>query len=160
MTTYFKKGSWNAECESCGFVFKSHELKKRWDGVMVCKDDWEPRHPLDFQRGKAEVTAIPWSSTTDSEGTITAVASGNISASLTNTVHLYDPASDISITLPAANDSTFKGISVTYIISNKDTVYTVTMTSASTIVGNEIIAAGTTARIRNSPGDNIWIRES
>lgn len=160
MSTYFKKGSWNAVCDVCGFVFKSHELKQRWDGMRVCKEDWEPRHPLDFQRAKGEKSPPPWTSPDDTEGTVTSIASGNVSASLIDTIYLYDPTTDISITLPAANNATFNNVSITYILSNKDTVYTVTMSSTSTIVGNTVIAAGTTARIRNVPGDNLWIRES
>lgn len=40
----------NAVCDVCGFVYKHYELRKRWDGFMVCDKDWETRHPMDFQR--------------------------------------------------------------------------------------------------------------
>jgi hypothetical protein len=33
---------------------------KRWDGLMVCKGDWEPRQPQDFVRGVADIQAPPW----------------------------------------------------------------------------------------------------
>jgi hypothetical protein len=26
-------------------------MKQEWTGLMVCKADWEPRHPQDFARG-------------------------------------------------------------------------------------------------------------
>lgn len=40
----------NAICDVCGFKYKHFELQPRWDGMMVCRKDWEPRHPLDFFR--------------------------------------------------------------------------------------------------------------
>ena len=46
----YKKGSWKCVCDVCGFEFLSQQLKKRWDGLMVCRDDWETRHPQDFVR--------------------------------------------------------------------------------------------------------------
>lgn len=54
-------GDYNALCDVCGFKFKSCDLKKRWDGLMVCNEDWEPRHPSDFFRAPKEDTSIPWS---------------------------------------------------------------------------------------------------
>lgn len=60
MSTYFKKGSWNVICDVCGFEYKSHEVQRRWDGLMVCKEDWEARHELDFYRIKPEKPPIPW----------------------------------------------------------------------------------------------------
>jgi len=56
----WKRGKWLAICDVCGFEHYNTELKKRWDGLMVCKDDWEPRHPQDFVRSVKEST-IPWS---------------------------------------------------------------------------------------------------
>jgi hypothetical protein len=43
----FVLGDAKAVCDCCGFHFKQSQLKKRWDGAMVCKDDWEPQHPQD-----------------------------------------------------------------------------------------------------------------
>lgn len=53
-------GEWNAICDVCGFKFKSSELRKRWDGYMVCEDDYEQRHPQDLIRVPKERQAIPW----------------------------------------------------------------------------------------------------
>lgn len=47
---YLKLGDYNAVCDQCGFKFKFSQLKERWDGMMVCHADWEPRHPRDFPR--------------------------------------------------------------------------------------------------------------
>jgi len=56
----YEKGDWIAVCDSCGRYFKASTLRKRWDGFMVCTADWEPRHPQDFARGKAEKQIPPW----------------------------------------------------------------------------------------------------
>jgi hypothetical protein len=44
-------GENNVVCDRCGFKFKASELKKTWDGLWVCEQDWEPRHPQDFVKG-------------------------------------------------------------------------------------------------------------
>lgn len=44
----------------CGKKVKSDQIIKRWDGVLVCKDDYEPRHSLDFIRVPTERGAVPY----------------------------------------------------------------------------------------------------
>jgi len=56
----YNKGNWDAICDSCGRKFKATELRQRWDGLMVCRDDWEPRQPQDFVRAKTDIQAVPW----------------------------------------------------------------------------------------------------
>jgi hypothetical protein len=58
---YAKLGDWNTLCQVCGFKYKASELRKRWDGVMVCDTDYEPRHPQDLIRLPKERQATPWS---------------------------------------------------------------------------------------------------
>lgn len=58
--TFLKLGEWNATCDVCGFKFKSSKLKKRWDGLMVCAKDWEPRHPQDLIRIRGERAVPSW----------------------------------------------------------------------------------------------------
>lgn len=58
--TSWKSGEWNALCDECGFKFKSSDLRKRWDGLMVCPDDWETRHPQDFLRPITDEYPLPW----------------------------------------------------------------------------------------------------
>lgn len=41
-------------CDRCGVAVRSKEIKKTWDGLAVCDDDWEPRHPQDFVRGRED----------------------------------------------------------------------------------------------------------
>ena len=53
-------GDWNAICDRCGAKFKASELKKTWEGLYVCDNDWEPRHSLDFLKAPHEKISIPW----------------------------------------------------------------------------------------------------
>ena len=55
-----KLGDWNAICDECGFKFKASELRKRWDGYMVCPKDWEVRHPQDFLKGRKDDQTVAW----------------------------------------------------------------------------------------------------
>ena len=56
----YTRGQWLVICEACGRKYKNTELRQRWDGFMVCEDDWEPRQPQDFVRGVADYQAPPW----------------------------------------------------------------------------------------------------
>jgi len=64
--TWWESGNWNVICDSCGRKFKGSELKLRWDGYYVCREDWEPRHPADFIRPIPDQQRLPW---TRPEGT-------------------------------------------------------------------------------------------
>lgn len=53
--------SWIAICDRCGFQKKSDQLRKEWNGLMVCAVGcWEPRHPQDRVRGAVDRQAPPW----------------------------------------------------------------------------------------------------
>lgn len=56
----FKSGAWNAICDVCGHKYKSTDLVKRWDGLMVCKGDWEPDHPQKYLRVREDNISLPW----------------------------------------------------------------------------------------------------
>lgn len=90
--THFVKGDWNADCDECGFTFKASQLRKRWDGAMVCDKDWEPRHPQDLLRVRKERGGVPWSRPQD------AIAASTFT----------DPATNLEVTtVPAAQQVTF-----------------------------------------------------
>lgn len=55
---YYKPGDNNAICDRCGRPFKASQLKKTWDGLWVCRRDWEPRQPQDFVRGVKEDQSV------------------------------------------------------------------------------------------------------
>lgn len=57
---YFKSGCWNVICEVCGRQYKSDEVRKRWDGVIVCFKDFENRQPLDMIRPYPPERPVPF----------------------------------------------------------------------------------------------------
>jgi hypothetical protein len=59
-TNYYKSGRWNIICDVCGFKFKSDEVKKRWDGLFVCKKDFELDHPQKYLRIRETGIAVPY----------------------------------------------------------------------------------------------------
>jgi len=60
MDTYLKLGDWNAICDVCGFKYKASEMRRRWDGVYVCKYDWEPRHSQELVRVVPDNPTVPF----------------------------------------------------------------------------------------------------
>jgi hypothetical protein len=61
MRNWLDLGNWNATCDSCGRKFKASQLRRRWDNLMVCSEDYETRHPSDFLRVQKEQISVPWS---------------------------------------------------------------------------------------------------
>ena len=57
---HYIPGTWNVVCDVCGFKFKADELRKRWDGMMVCSRDYEERHPQELIRPIKERIGVPW----------------------------------------------------------------------------------------------------
>lgn len=43
MTTALSR--WYVLCDVCGRKLYNTQSKKRWDGLIVCPNDWEPKHP-------------------------------------------------------------------------------------------------------------------
>ena len=58
--TIWTTGTWNIICDVCGFRFKANEIKHRWDGLVVCKEDYEERHPMDLFKAREEKTGVPF----------------------------------------------------------------------------------------------------
>lgn len=54
----YKPGDHLAVCDRCGFTLLASEMKKTWDGLFVCPEDWEPRHPQDFVRSKSDRQSV------------------------------------------------------------------------------------------------------
>ena len=46
-------------CDRCGFKTRRSDMRKTWDNLWVCKDDWEPRHPQDFVKAKYDRQRVP-----------------------------------------------------------------------------------------------------
>ncbi len=60
-TNFFISGEWNVTCDVCSKKIKAHEAKQRWDGFIVCPDDYETRHPQDFVRSQEDRIYVPFS---------------------------------------------------------------------------------------------------
>lgn len=56
----YKSGAWNVVCQVCGRKYKSDEVRKRWDGLIVCHNDFENRHILDFLKVREDDPAVPY----------------------------------------------------------------------------------------------------
>lgn len=61
---FFKSGEWNVYCMVCNRKMKAGKALKRWDGLIVCEDDYENRHPMDFLRARQERISVPFTSDT------------------------------------------------------------------------------------------------
>lgn len=56
----YKAGDWNIICDVCAKKFKASEAKERWDGFIVCPDDYEMRHSQDFVRARQDKISVPF----------------------------------------------------------------------------------------------------
>jgi hypothetical protein len=80
MTAYVA-GQWKAQCDRCGVDYLARNLSKEWTGLRVCRgpgtnDCFEPRHPQDFVKGKADRQSTAWSRPRSPEIDVS-VGSGN-----------------------------------------------------------------------------------
>ena len=50
----WKAGNHWVYCDRCSSAIRAKDAKKTWDNLIVCPDDWEPRHPQDFVRGRRD----------------------------------------------------------------------------------------------------------
>lgn len=57
---HWKKHDWKIECDVCSKEIYASDAKHRWDGLIVCKDDFEVRHPQELIRIRSERTAVPF----------------------------------------------------------------------------------------------------
>jgi hypothetical protein len=55
----FSAGHYYQICDVCGFKLLSNKIKKRWDGLMVCAQDYEQDHPQKFVRVLSDGKAVP-----------------------------------------------------------------------------------------------------
>jgi len=57
---YYVSGSHNITCDVCSRKIKAHEAKQRWDGFIVCPDDFENRQPQDFVKAQTDKITVPF----------------------------------------------------------------------------------------------------
>lgn len=91
MRNYLKLGDWNALCDVCGFKFKASDLHKRWDGLMVCSDDYETRHPQDLLRVPRESVDVPWVRIDPDESFVSIARSTDITTETGIAITIEDP---------------------------------------------------------------------
>lgn len=147
---YFKLGDYNAYCDVCGFKYKASELRKRWDGAMVCHKDYEPRPAQDFIRGIKEDQSVPFS------------RPGATDRATTGYVQALAGATTITSASLGLDDRVL--VDVMEQISGVYTAGAVTITINNTVVaGDTVIIRGTTSRgvsvsvVDNSTGTVIQI---
>lgn len=56
---FFRPGSYLFICDVCGNKYHKEEMRKRWDNMIVCPDDYEMRHPQDFLRAREDRQSVP-----------------------------------------------------------------------------------------------------
>ena len=74
----WKSGDHWVECERTGMVIRSSDARKEWTGLVVAKEEWEPRHPQDFLRGIVDHTAAEGLINSESDPAYTGPISGAI----------------------------------------------------------------------------------
>jgi hypothetical protein len=50
----FKQGDFKVTCPISGGVYLRSEMRMRWDGLLVHKSEWNPRHPQDTLNTRPE----------------------------------------------------------------------------------------------------------
>lgn len=52
---------WNAICDRCSAKRKNTDLRKQWNGLMVCRDTcYEARNQQDYVKGVPDRQNPPW----------------------------------------------------------------------------------------------------
>lgn len=62
-------GTHNAICDLCGFKFKRKDMLKTWDNLLVCKVDYDPKHPQLTIRVPRETISVKDTRLEDREST-------------------------------------------------------------------------------------------
>ena len=53
----FKAGSNWVRCQKCGMDVRAEDARKQYDGLIVCREDYDTRHPQELVRSLKERTA-------------------------------------------------------------------------------------------------------
>lgn len=53
----FQPGNYWVVCDRCAFSYRRSDMRKEWNGLVVCKKCWETRHPQDFVRAVSDTIA-------------------------------------------------------------------------------------------------------
>lgn len=58
MSDTYIPGDFYVICQMSGFKIRRSEARKMWNGLIVHKRFWEPRHPLDTIRSKRDKQTV------------------------------------------------------------------------------------------------------
>lgn len=122
--------SYNVICDVCGFQFKSHEMRRRWDGAIVCKQDWEMRHPLDFYKTRDDTHKLPFQRPNDTPTPETAFGwtYDTDNFSLETTVDVAEPTLFNTFTLNGDEDVYISGFRFWHSGKSSESIIPVTLT--------------------------------
>ena len=56
---YYASGQYNFICDQCGTKNKSKDMRKQWDGLIVCPRCFDKRHPQEFVKGVKDSQTVP-----------------------------------------------------------------------------------------------------
>ena len=56
----YKSGDYWAICDVCSIKIKASKTKTRWDGLIVCPNCFEHRHPQDFIKVRQDKITVPF----------------------------------------------------------------------------------------------------
>lgn len=60
MESTYVAGDWNILCDVCSKKIKASKSKHRWDGLIVCPEDFEVRHIQEFLKVRADKISVPF----------------------------------------------------------------------------------------------------
>lgn len=89
---------YRAICDVCGFKKWNYELRKRWDGLMCCAEDWEPRNFLDFYRTRNDAHRLPFTRPDDTIGNLWVPTVTGVTGTYTNqSSYLWNPVTKLFV---------------------------------------------------------------
>lgn len=59
-TWNYRSGDWWVLCDVCSKKTKASKIKQRWDGLLVCPEDYEHRHPQDYIKVRQDKITVPF----------------------------------------------------------------------------------------------------
>lgn len=165
----YRPGEWWAVCDICGLDKYASQLGEDYRGFRVCRDTClDKRNSQEFVRARPEKIVVAWTRVADSEGAIETTSSDispiDLSVPDLDTLTFFIEAlsGGMSVHIPVPNSSSWLGIGVVLTIVNvgSNSFTITTLSGATRIQGDRTIEAGETAKFRNIPSQNLWIRES
>ena len=56
----WKSGDWYVSCDVCSKQIYASDSLRRWDGMIVCKEDFETRHPQELIKHRTDNQSVPF----------------------------------------------------------------------------------------------------